>query len=61
MFEWNEKKRAQNFNKHGVDFLDAALIFEGPILVRQDTRADYGETRFIALGRVDDIVYVLNR
>ncbi len=59
MFEWNEKKREQNRAKHGVDFLDAALIFEGPILAREDTRQDYGETRLIALGMVDGVVYVL--
>lgn len=57
MFEWNEAKRAQNLAKHGVDFLDAALIFEGPILKVQDTRKDYGEERWNALGMVDGNVY----
>lgn len=59
MFEWNEAKRAQNRDKHGVDFLDAALIFEGPTLVREDDRKDYGETRWIALGMVENTVYVV--
>lgn len=27
-FEWNEDKRNQNYDKHGVDLLEAALIFE---------------------------------
>ena len=59
MFEWNEIKRAQNREKNGVDFLEAALIFEGPTLVREDDRKDYGETRYIALGIVDGAAFVV--
>mgnify|MGYP000628029257 CR=1 FL=1 len=59
MFEYDDGKRVQNLTKHGVDFLDAALIFEGLTLVREDTRKDYGETRLIALGMVDETVYVV--
>lgn len=58
-FEWDEEKRQQNLDKHGVDFLDAALIFEGETLLREDTRADYGEVRFASLGMVDDVPYVV--
>ena len=32
-FEWDEAKRVSNYQKHGVDFLEAALIFEGDVLV----------------------------
>ncbi|MCF2905660.1 BrnT family toxin [Octadecabacter sp. CECT 8868] len=49
----------QNLAKHGADFLDAALIFEGPILTRIDDRKDYGEERRIALGMTDETVYVV--
>jgi uncharacterized DUF497 family protein len=59
MFEYDETKRQQNRDKHGVDFLDAALIFEGPVLTREDTRQDYGEVRLISLGMVDGHVYVV--
>ncbi len=58
-FEWNEDKRQQNLIKHGVDFLDAALIFEGKTLSRQDDREDYGEVRFASLGLVDGVPYVV--
>ncbi len=58
-FEWNEEKRQQNLDKHGVDFLDAALIFEGPTLMRQDDRADYGEVRFASLGLVEGVPYIV--
>jgi hypothetical protein len=28
-FEWDETKRQQNLAKHGIDFLGAALAFDG--------------------------------
>jgi len=59
IFEWNSQKRNQNYDKYGVDLLEAALIFEGPTLTRVDDRRDYGEIRYISLGLVDDIPYVV--
>lgn len=58
-FEWNEEKREQNLEKHGVDFLYAALIFEGETLTREDNREDYGEVRFASLGLVDGVPYTV--
>ena len=58
-FEYNEEKRLEIYNKHGVDILYAALIFEGPVLTKPDTRKDYGETRFISLGMVDGDAYIV--
>lgn len=58
-FEWDEGKRAQVCREHGVDFLYAALIFEGPVLTRRDERKDYGEARMISLGMVDDECFVV--
>ena len=49
-FEWDEEKRLANIRKHGVDFLDAALVFEGETIEWVDDRDDYGEERIIALG-----------
>jgi uncharacterized DUF497 family protein len=43
----------------GFDLLDAALIFEGPVLIKPDLRKDYGEPRFLALGMVDDACFVM--
>ncbi len=51
-FEWDETKRLGNIAAHGVDFADAALIFAGPTVEAEDTRADYGEVRFRAVGEV---------
>nr|WP_213685671.1 BrnT family toxin [Roseicyclus sp.] len=58
-FEWSETKRAENLKKHGVDFVFAALIFEGPVLTKIDDRNDYGETRCISVGLVDEVAYVV--
>jgi hypothetical protein len=49
-FEWDENKNAENIRKHGLDFNDARLLFDAPMLVDIDNREDYGETRFIGIG-----------
>ena len=56
-FEWDEDKARTNLAKHRVSFLTAAEIFTNEILERIDDREDYGEIRFIALGRVETEVY----
>ena len=56
-FEWDEDKAAQNLAKHGVSFLTAAEIFANEIIERIDDRENYGELRFIALGRVEAGIY----
>jgi hypothetical protein len=56
-FEWDEKKASVNLEKHGVSFLTAAETFGNEIRERIDDREDYGEIRFIALGRVDTDVF----
>lgn len=50
--EWDEPKRIGNLEDHGVDFMDAALTFEGVFLEAVDKRRDDGEPQFRALGRV---------
>jgi uncharacterized DUF497 family protein len=56
-FEWDEAKAKRNLEKHGVSFLTAAAIFSNERLERIDDREDYGELRWIALGRVGIEVY----
>ena len=50
--EWDEQRRHTNIAKHGVDFVAAARVFDGPILEVEDRRRDYGEMRFLALGEI---------
>ena len=59
MFEWDEEKRRRNLDKHGVDFLYAASIFENRTLRRVDDRKDYGEMRYASLGLVDDVPFIV--
>ena len=49
-FEWDEAKRRANVRKHGIDFADVAQIFENELVVIEDERFDYGESRFVAFG-----------
>ena len=56
-FEWDEAKARINQEKHKVSFLTAASIFLYERLERIDDREEYGEVRWIALGRVEDLVY----
>ncbi|MEM5493682.1 BrnT family toxin [Hoeflea sp. AS16] len=58
-FEWDEAKRSEIYQKHGVDLLEAALIFENNVLEKEDTRRDYGEKRMIALGIADGEIYTV--
>jgi hypothetical protein len=59
LFEWDESKREANLAKHGIDFVDAVLIFDGPVLERPDVRQDYGEARIGAFGKVEGRVLLL--
>jgi uncharacterized DUF497 family protein len=55
-FEWDEKKRLSNIEKHKIDFIDAKTIYEGFVYTFQDTRMDYGEPRFVSIGLLSDIL-----
>jgi hypothetical protein len=46
-------------DKHGLDFKDAHEVFLGPRLVRFDTRDDYGEERWVAIGFLKNRVVVM--
>ena len=58
-FEWDEVKRMDNLRKHGLDFLDAPTLFDGPMLVNLDNRENYGETRWIGIGILYSIYAVV--
>lgn len=49
-FEWDEAKNESNIIDHGFDFAEALDLFRGPLLTREDTRDDYGETRWKGIG-----------
>ena len=59
MYEWDATKRQENLSKHGLSFDDAETVFSGPCVTFEDTRFDYGEPRFITIGRLEGHVVVV--
>lgn len=57
--EWDERKNEHNIRRHGLDFADAREIFDSPMLLRLDTREDYGEDRWVGIGVIKGRVVVL--
>jgi hypothetical protein len=56
-FEWDDAKAEANLAKHGVDFVDAARVFDDPRRLEVlDDRRDYGEPRFHTIGAVESAV-----
>src|SRR5437773_11718789 len=49
-FEWDETKRRSNIKHHGIDFVDAEIVFAGATITILDDRFDYDETRLITFG-----------
>jgi uncharacterized DUF497 family protein len=49
-FSWDERKRRLNLKDHGLDFVDAPRVFEGPTFTFEDDRFAYDEHRFVTLG-----------
>jgi uncharacterized DUF497 family protein len=43
-------KRARTLQERGLDFEDAAIVFQGTTVEVDDTRTDYGERRIICFG-----------
>ncbi|CAI9404431.1 hypothetical protein ANOBCDAF_04618 [Pleomorphomonas sp. T1.2MG-36] len=50
--EFDPVKRATNLAKHQIDLAEAERVFEGDTLTIEDDRFDYGEQRFITIGRL---------
>ena len=60
VFEWDERKAAQNIIKHGVSFEYAARVFlDSHRLDAEDTRRDYSEKRRLTLGKIEERVFVI--
>jgi uncharacterized DUF497 family protein len=58
-FTGDESKRQIDPSKHGLDFADAARVFDGPLVLFEDNRHDYGEQRMIAIGLLDSLVVLV--
>ncbi|PIB95937.1 BrnT family toxin [Caulobacter sp. X] len=52
--EFDDEKRRRTLEDRGLDFGDAAIVFDGPKYTIVDDREDYGEERFLTVGYLDD-------
>jgi uncharacterized DUF497 family protein len=59
MLTWDEAKRKANIQKHGIDFMGAEVIFDQPMVTREDDREAYGEQRFQSLALLNGRVVVV--
>ena len=50
---YDPAKRDETLKERGLDFADAALVFDGLTLTLPDLRQDYGEDRFQTYGLLD--------
>lgn len=64
MYQWDEAKREANLRKHGLDFVDAYVVYENPSKITLSAPRD-SEDRYLDIamvevaGRVLSLVYAL--
>jgi uncharacterized DUF497 family protein len=58
-FEWDEAKAEANLEKHGIDFVRAARIFQGPVFEAVNGRDYGGERRIRAIGEAGGLHLVV--
>ena len=59
MVTWDETKRKLNIKNHGLDFAGCDAIWDRFTVTREDKREDYGESRQVCFGILDDEVVVM--
>ena len=57
--QFNEAKRKSTLETRGLDMARADEVFAGSTLTVRDQRREYGESRFITIGFLDDRMVVL--
>ena len=57
--EFDPAKRRKTLEARQLDIARADEVFEGATLTVEDDRQDYGETRFITIGRLDGRMVVM--
>ena len=57
--EFDAAKRAGTLEQRGLDMARAGEVFDGASLTVEDDRMDYGETRYITIGFLDERMVVL--
>lgn len=60
IFEWDEEKNILNKKKHGISFETAAYVFKDQNYIEMyDFEHSIEEDRYIAIGRVGDVLFVV--
>ena len=59
-YSYDPEKKTANLKKHGFNFDNAKQVIESAQTVTfEDRRFDYGETRYLTLGLLQDIVVII--
>ena len=58
-YTYDPAKDAANRAKHGVSLALGPAVIANAAHIAEDTRADYGERRFVAFGYVEERLYVV--
>lgn len=59
-FEWDEEKNIINKEKHKISFETAAYVFDDPHYIEMfDFEHSADEDRYIAIGKVRDVLFVV--
>ena len=59
-FQWDSDKAALNWRKHGITFETAALVFgDENRIERYDSVHSDNEDRYITIGRVREVLFVV--
>jgi uncharacterized protein len=60
IYEWDERKRIGNLEKHGLDFADAWKVFEASVKVTLPVpHTESGEVRWMDVAEIAGVVLVL--
>ena len=58
-FDWHDEKSERCFEERQFDFEYVARLFENEVIEFVDDREDYGETRVIAFGTIEGVMYAV--
>ncbi|MBQ2257045.1 MAG: BrnT family toxin [Lachnospiraceae bacterium] len=59
-FEWDENKNSINKEKHKISFETASYVFDDPYYIEMyDFEHSVDEDRYIAIGKVGDVLFVV--
>lgn len=59
--EFDDEKRQRTLEARGLDFADAAIVFDGPEFTVLDDRENYGEERFLTVEYLGDRLVAIVR